>query len=282
MSTPESGAAREIQRIARNSGSSFYWAMRLLPADRRAAMFAVYAFCRVVDDIADGDLPADQKREGLDFWRQEIGRVFGGTPETGTGRALQDAQVGYGLDRAVMEAVIDGMAMDATGAALAPDMDTLIEYCNRVASAVGLLSIKIFGDDSPDARRGAIALGHALQLTNILRDVAEDAASGRLYLPSELLEDYGIDFADPAVVVQNPAVASVCEDLAAVAETRFAAAGEAFANCDRKALKPAFAMMEVYRILLRKLRARGWQRLDRRPRVGGLRKLWIALKYMVT
>lgn len=282
MSVPESDAAREAQHIARKSGSSFYWAMRLLPARRRAAMFAVYAFCRVVDDIADGDLPADEKRQGLDFWRREIGRIFGGTPETGTGRALQDAQVSFGLDRAVMEAIIDGMAMDATGTALAPDMDTLIEYCNRVASAVGLLSIKIFGDDSEAARKGAIALGHALQLTNILRDVGEDAARGRLYLPSELLEDYGIDFADPAAVAKNPALGSVCEDLAAVAENRFAVAGEAFAQCDRKALKPAFAMMEVYRILLRKLRARGWKRLDRRPRIGGLRKLWIALKYTMT
>lgn len=269
----------QVRRVAAGSGSSFYWPMRLLPPDRRDAMFAVYAFCREIDDIADGDLPAEEKARGLDEWRAEIGRIFGGTPETGTGCALQDAVMRFGLDRTMMEAIVDGVAMDATGAAVAPDMDTLIEYCNRVASAVGLLSIRIFGDDSEQAREGAIALGHALQLTNILRDVAEDAARGRLYLPRELMEDYGIDFADPAAAVRNPAVASVCEDLAEVAERRFAAAGEAFAACDRKALKPAFAMMEVYRILLRKLRARGWRRLDRRPRLGRLHKLWIALKY---
>jgi phytoene synthase len=270
-----------VRRVAAGSGSSFYWAMRLLPPDRRDAMFAVYAFCREVDDIADGELSAEEKRQGLDYWRQEIGRIFGGTPETGTGCALQDAALRFGLDRKIMEAIVDGVAMDATGAAVAPDMDTLTEYCSRVASAVGLLSIRIFGDDSDDARKGAIALGHALQLTNILRDVAEDAGRGRLYLPRELLEDYGIDFADPAGVVRNPAVAAVCRDLAEVAEGRFAAAGEAFAGCDRKALKPAFAMMEVYHILLGKLRARGWKRLDRRPRVGWLRKLWIALKYAI-
>lgn len=275
----EAGTTAHVRRVAAGSGSSFYWAMRLLPPDRRDAMFAVYAFCRAVDDIADGDLSAADKAEGLDFWRREVGRIFHGTPATETGCALQDAQLRFGLDRAIMEAVIDGVAMDATGEALAPDMATLTEYCNRVASAVGLLSIKIFGDDSTDARKGAVALGHALQLTNILRDVAEDAGRGRLYLPRELLEDYGIDYADPAVAVRNPALASVCEELAEVAENRFAVAGEAFASCDRKALKPAFAMMEVYHILLRKLRARGWKRLDRRPRVGGLRKLWIALKY---
>jgi phytoene synthase len=271
-----------VRRVAAGSGSSFYWPMRLLPPDRRDAMFAVYAFCREVDDIADGDGSAAEKSLALDRWRREIGRIFGGSPETETGRALQDAVLRFGLDRAIVEALVDGVAMDATGEAVAPDMDTLTVYCNRVASAVGLLSIRIFGDDSEEARKGAIALGHALQLTNILRDVAEDAARGRLYLPRELLEDYGIDFADPAVVVRNPAVASVCEDLAEVAEDRFAEAGAALRTCDRNALKPAFAMMEIYHILLRKLRARGWTRLDRRPRIGWLRKLWIALKYAVT
>ncbi len=269
----------QVRRVAAGSGSSFYWPMRLLPPDRRDAMFAVYAFCRAVDDIADGDLAAAEKAQALDEWRDEIGRIFGGTPETATGRALQDAALRFGLQRSVMETIVDGVAMDATGEAVAPDMDTLVEYCNRVASAVGLLSIRIFGDDSGAAREGAIALGHALQLTNILRDVAEDADRGRCYLPRELMEEHGVAFTDPAKALQDPALAAVCEDVAEVAERRFAAASEAFAACDRKALKPALAMMEVYRLLLRKLRARGWRRLDRRPRVGRLRGLWIALKY---
>jgi len=278
----EAETMAQVRRVAAGSGSSFYWPMRLLPPDRRDAMFAVYAFCREVDDIADGDLPAEDKVRGLDFWRAEIARIFGGTPETGTGAALQDAVIRFGLKRKVMESIVDGVAMDATGAAVAPDMDTLVEYCNRVASAVGLLSIRILGDDSGAAREGAIALGHALQLTNILRDIGEDADRGRFYLPRELMEDHGVDFADPAAALQNPALAAVCEDVAEVAERRFAAASEAFAACDRKAIKPALAMMEVYRLLLRKLRARGWRRLDRRPRVGRLRRLWIALKYTLT
>ncbi len=272
-------ARAQVRRVAARSGSSFYWPMRLLPPDRRDAMFAVYAFCRAVDDIADGELSVAEKAQALDAWRDEIRRIFGGTPETATGRALQDAALRFGLQRSVMETIVDGVAMDATGAAVAPDMDTLVQYCNRVASAVGLLSIRIFGDDSGPAREGAIALGHALQLTNILRDVAEDADRGRCYLPRELMEEHGVAFADPATVPQDPALAAVCEDVAEVAERRFAAASEAFAACDRKALKPALAMMEVYRLLLRKLRARGWRRLDRRPRVGRLRGLWIALKY---
>ncbi len=275
------GDSTEIRRIVEDAGTSFYWAMRLLPADRRDAMFAVYAFCREVDDIADGDLPVEDKRKGLDEWRAEIARIFEGEPESAVGKALAAATRDYGLDRGVMEAIVAGVEMDATGEAMAPDMDTLITYCNRVASAVGLLSIKIFGDDSEDARRGAVSLGHALQLTNILRDVAEDAAEGRLYLPRELLEDYGIDSKDPAVVIAHPATGQICRDIAEVAAGRFAAARESFAKCDRKALRPAFAMMDVYELLLKRMQTRGWTRLDRRPRIGPLAKLWIALKHMM-
>ncbi len=279
--TAEAAATAEIRRIVEGAGSSFYWAMRLLPRERREAMYAVYAFCREVDDIADGELPLAEKQAGLDEWRAEIARIFEGEPESTVGRALADATESYGLERGLMEAIIDGVEMDATGEALAPDLDRLTSYCSRVASAVGLLSIKVFGDDSEAARHGAIALGHAMQLTNILRDVAEDAARGRLYLPRELLADYGIEATDPAAVIGNPAVAAVCGDLAEVAQDRFAEAARAFARCDRKALRPAFAMMDVYRLLLARMQARGWTRLDSRPRIGPLARLWIALKHML-
>ena len=279
--TTEKSATVEVRRIVEDAGTSFYWAMRLLPAERRDAMFAVYAFCREVDDIADGELPVEEKRVGLDEWRAEIARIFEGEPESTVGRALAAATRDYGLDRADMEAIVDGMEMDATGEALAPDMQTLITYCNRVASAVGLLSIKVFGDDSEDARRGAVALGHALQLTNILRDVVDDAARGRLYLPRELLLEYGITATNPAEVIDNQVVCAVCDELAEVAANRFAEARKSFKTCNRKALKPAFAMMDVYRLLLRRMQARGWTRLDKRVRIGPLAKLWIALKHML-
>jgi phytoene synthase len=279
--TEEQGATAEIRRIVEDAGTSFYWAMRLLPAERRDAMFAVYAFCREVDDIADGDLPVADKRRGLNEWRAEIARIFEGEPESAVGRALAAATRDYGLDRGAMEAIIDGMEMDATGEALAPDMDTLITYCNRVASAVGLLSIKVFGDDSEEARRGAVSLGHALQLTNILRDVVDDAAQGRLYLPRELLAEYGIDSTDPAEVIDKPSVSAVCNDLSEVAARRFESARKSFNKCNRRALKPAFAMMDVYQLLLRRMQSRGWTRLDKRVRIGPLAKLWIALKHML-
>ncbi len=222
-----------------------------------------------------------EKQERLAQWRAEIGRVFDGEPRSATGRALGEAARRFGLARADMEAVVDGVAMDADASANAPDMATLELYCSRVAGAVGLLAIRIFGDSSESARRGALALGHALQLTNILRDVAEDAERGRLYLPRELLAAHGLATQGPATVLRDPALAGVCRDLAALAERRFAEAGAAFAGCDRRALGPAFAMMEVYRLLLRRMQARGWDRPEERPRIGTAAKLRIALKYLL-
>ena len=281
MSASDIAAAREARRIAVKSGSSFYWPMRLLPPERRDAMFAIYAFCRAVDDIADGDLPPQEKAGALAEWRAEIGRIVAGRPQTAIGRALLDARSGFGLDRSDLEAVLDGVAMDVSGEMQAPDMATLTLYCRRVAGAVGLLSLKVFGDDSPTARRGAVALGHAMQLTNILRDVGEDAARGRLYLPRDLLVEHGIAVTDPSAVVTRPAVAAVCAELGAIAAQRFADAEAAFAGCDRRALRPAFAMMEVYRLLLRRMARGGWRRLDRRPRIGRATKLWVAVKHLL-
>jgi phytoene synthase len=282
MSASGIAASRETRRIAVQSGSSFYWPMRLLPPARRDAMFAIYAFCRAVDDIADGDLPQEDKANALADWRAEIEHVAEGRPQTAIGLALLEARRLYGLDRADLEAVIDGVAMDMTGESQAPDMATLTLYCRRVAGAVGLLSIKVFGDDSPAARRGAVALGHAMQLTNILRDVEEDAARGRLYLPRDLLLEHGIAITEPAAVVTRPAVAAVCAELGGIAAQRFADAEAAFAECDRKLLRPAFAMMDVYRLLLRRMARGGWKRPGRRPRIGAPVKLWIALKHLLT
>lgn len=268
----------EVRRIAARSGSSFYWSMRLLPKEKRAAMFAIYAFCRAVDDIADETAPASQKRRELDGWREELARLGSGTPRTAIGRALAAATERFGLVQDDLLGVIDGVEMDVVGTVQAPDMVTLELYCARVAGAVGLLSLKVFGADSAEARHGALALGHAMQLTNILRDLAEDAARGRLYLPRELLEEHGIVATEPRAVLRHPAAGQVCAALAEIAETRFAEAETAFAACPRRPLRPAFAMMAVYRLLLRRLRERGWTRLAEAPRISSALRFLIALR----
>jgi squalene synthase HpnD len=261
------------------SGSSFYWAMRLLPLARREAMFAIYAFCREVDDIADGDDPPDTKLAKLAEWRTEIDRVYDGSPTFPTARALVDPVRDHDLGRADFHAVIDGMEMDVGVGIVAPTMKELEIYCRRVAGAVGLLSIRAFGGASGRAEEFAVELGIALQLTNILRDLMQDAAIGRLYLPRELLEAHGIATTEPRRVLADPRLPDVCNDIAALARRRFDAAQSALRESPAKALRPAVVMMRHYQRILEQLEARGWRNLDREVSVPTPIKIWIALRY---
>jgi len=265
--------------ITANAGTSFYWGMRILPRARREAMYAIYAFCREVDDIADGPKAPEARAACLDEWRAEIDRVFAGGPHTMTGRALVEPVRAFHLAREDFLAVIDGVAMDAREEMRAPSAAALKQYCARVAGAVGLLSIRAFGDGSKRARDLALALGEALQLTNILRDLREDAGRGRLYLPRELLEKHGVKTRDPDAVLAHPALGAVCGELAGQAEAKFAEARAALRDCDRRALRPAVIMMTIYRRILEKLVRRGWQRLDEPIEVGKPTKIWIALRH---
>lgn len=276
--TPQAARAH-VHAVATASGSSFLSAMRLLPRRRREAMFAIYAFCREVDDIADDPLPKAEKIARLAEWRLEIDRLYAGRPSMPTGCALLEPVREFGLARDDLIALIDGMEMDALETMHAPDMATLELYCARVAGAVGLLSIRIFGDPSAQARTVAIALGEALQLTNILRDLHEDAERGRLYLPSELLKRHGIPVGAAGSVLAHPALPAVCLDLARVARRRFAEADAAMAGCRRSAMRPAKVMMHMYRRVLDGLERRGWVHLDRRVRVPTLTKLAILLRH---
>ena len=261
------------------AGTSFYWAMRLLPEARRDAMFAVYVFCREVDDIVDGSGTPQAKRRHLGAWRAEIDAVYAGKPATVAGRALLMAVHDFGLRREDFMAVIDGMEMDADQDIRAPSMADLDLYCDHVASAVGRLSVRAFGVATEAADRVAHSLGRALQLTNILRDLAEDGARGRLYLPRELLESVGITATDPESVLRHPSLPLACEALAEIAARHFADARVAMTECPRKPMRPAAVMGAVYRATLRRLRQRGWQDLDREVRVPKPIKLWLAFRY---
>jgi len=184
-----------VRTVVAGSGTSFYWGMRLLPPPKREAMFAIYAFCREVDDIADSDAPPDTKQGLLAGWRAEIEALYAGRPSRPTSLALAVPIERFDLPRAEFDAMIDGMEMDATAALRAPPMAQLERYCRCVAGAVGVLSVHVFGARAPDRVAGAVALGEALQLTNILRDVAEDALRGRVYLPEEDLKRFGVSAA---------------------------------------------------------------------------------------
>jgi phytoene synthase len=261
------------------SGTSFYWGMRLLPRAKRDAMYAIYTFCREVDDIADGPLPPAVKLAQLAAWRAEVGALFAGRASWPTTQALVDPVDRFDLPRAEFDAMIDGMEMDAGERMRAPALAELERYCRCVAGAVGLLSVRVFGALGPGPERGALALGEALQLTNILRDLVEDAARGRLYLPRELLERQGIAEREPERVLDHPALPAVCAALAGRARQRFEEADRRFAGSDRRRVRPALVMMQVYRRTLERLIARGWQRLDQPVRLAKPERLWLALRY---
>ncbi|MFO1091652.1 MAG: presqualene diphosphate synthase HpnD [Hyphomicrobiales bacterium] len=250
---PEGPAAIAAQVKA--ASTSFYWAMRLLPRERREAIFAVYAFCRAVDDIADDEPDPARRDAGLDAWRREIDALYAGDPRNPITRALKPGLKAFGLRRADFLAIIDGMEMDADGPIVAPDMKTLDLYCDRVASAVGRLCVCIFGDASIHGMAVAEHLGRALQLTNIARDVDEDARIGRVYLPRELLEKHGIPARPPEGIMRHSAYPALWREFAGMAQERFRLADEALSVCGRATMRPARIMMEVYRLNLKRLMA---------------------------
>lgn len=279
--SPDAQAQAHVETVVRGAGTSFYWAMRRLPEDKRRAMFGVYAFCREVDDIADGTDAAPEKMAALGRWRGEIERLFGDHPRDPVTRALKPAVAEYSLRKEDFRAIIDGMEMDARDALRIADMDELNLYCDRVACAVGRLSVRVFGLDDAIGFELASSLGQALQLTNILRDITEDAERNRLYIPADLLGAHEIpnDAGDIAGVLNHPRFPQVCDTLAAVARRRFDQAKAVIRNCDRDRIRPAVMMMEVYRRILEKLAHRGWLRLDLPVTISRPGKLWIALRY---
>jgi len=277
---PDAESLRQaIRQRVEAAGTSFYWAMRLLPHHRRNGMYAVYAFCREVDDIADGERPVQHKLAALTAWREEIDGLYAGHPRHLITRALNEPVLRYHLRRRDFHAVIDGMEMDARDAICAPDLATLDLYCARVACAVGHLSIHVFGDESDAAHAVAESLGRALQLTNILRDLDEDARRGRLYLPHEILDRHGIRSTDPVAVLQHPALPAVCREVAAIAEEHFEESMRMMARCARRAMRPAAVMAALYHATLAAVLRSEWRDPAARVSLSTSRKLWLALRH---
>jgi squalene synthase HpnD len=277
--TIEAQALAHARRMVDRSGTSFRWSMKVLPPEQRDAMYAVYAFCREVDDVVDEPGDREAKERALAAWRAEIDAVVDGSPTRPTGRALAAAMRKYVLPKAAFLDVIDGMAMDLSGAMRAPSEADLHKYCDRVAGAVGRLSLPIFGGAGENAPALATALGEALQYTNMLRDLGEDMRLGRLYLPRERLVAHGIDSDDPATVLAHPNIGAVCDELAQHARQRFAESAALIAQGDRRRLKPCRVMMAVYQRILDGLVARGWSDPTAPFRLSKPTKAWIALRY---
>jgi phytoene synthase len=263
---------------AQVSRSSFYTAMRIMPKAEREAMFAIYRFCRLVDDIADdGTRPRPQRDAELNEWRADLAALYDGKP---AGRAAFLAQPvhAFGLRLADFLAVVDGMGMDVAEDIRAPDLATLDLYCDRVAAAVGRLSTRIFGMDEKPGLELAHELGRALQLTNILRDLDEDAGLGRLYLPGELLRQAGIATTEPNAAIGDPRVDAACRALAEQTLKHFAAADRLMRARPRGRLLAPKMMEAVYRAMLKDMLAAGWTPPRRRVRIAKPRLLWIVVR----
>lgn len=274
-------AAAQAHAIAvvRRSGTSFYYGMRILPPERRMAMYALYAFGREVDDVADDHGPRDEKLRQLDAWRGEVERLYAGGPVTfPTVKALVAPVARFGLPKEEFLSLVDGMEMDARDAIHGPDWETLRLYCRRVAGTVGLLSIRVFGADEAEAPEFALALADGLQLTNILRDLGEDAERGRLYLPRELLDEHRVPLGgDLFATLRHPHMPAVCDAVATEARRRFADTDRALAACRRDRLRPALLMMGVYEQVLDQLTARPWRPAGPPLKLGSLQKLRAAI-----
>ncbi|WP_395666625.1 presqualene diphosphate synthase HpnD [Methylocella sp.] len=259
---------------ARSRKSSFYLAMRILPKPQREAMFEIYSFCRAVDDIADEPGPLPARRAALARWRRDVDALYGlasGDPPKG----LVAATKRFGLARLDFQALIDGMEMDLDGPIRAPDAATLDLYCDRVASAVGRLSVKVFGAPAQEGEALAHHLGRALQLANILRDLDEDAGVGRLYLPREALEAAGIDpDAPPQIILDHPALGAACAPLLAQARAHFDEARAIMARCPRASVKAPAVMADVYEPMLAQMERNGFAPPRARPKTSKLRALF--------
>ena len=263
------------QEKASSSGSSFYYSFMFLPPERRQAITALYAFCREVDDVVDEchDLQVAQTK--LDWWRNEVRQVFGGQPQHPVGQALKDVVQRFPLPMEQLLEIIDGMQMDLNQTRYL-DWKALNLYCYRVASVVGLLSAEIFGYTNRQTLKYAHDLGLAFQLTNIIRDVGEDARRGRIYLPVDELQRFNV----PARQILDAKHSDNFRELMAFQAARARQLYDrAFAQLpaeDRKAQRPGLIMAAIYRTLLDEIEADGFLVLDRRTSLTPLRKIWIA------
>ncbi len=263
------------QDKAAKSGSSFYYSFMFLPPQRRQAITALYAFCREVDDVVDECHDLSLAQTKLEWWRQEVARVYAGTPTHPVGLALQDIIGAFNLPQEQLLEIIDGMAMDLAQTRYL-DFKGLQLYCYRVASVVGLLAAEIFGYRDRQTLKYAHDLGLAFQLTNIIRDVGEDARRGRIYLPVEDLQRFDVPARDILEARYSDAFRELMAFQAQRAESFYDQAFAHLPEVDRKAQRPGLVMAAIYRTLLREIAADGFKVLDRRTSLTPLRKVWLA------
>ena len=263
------------QQKAAASGSSFYYSFLFLPPERRQAITALYAFCREVDDVVDECDDPQVAASTLVWWRAEVARLYAGQPQHPVTQALQAVLPRFNLPQEQLLEIIDGMEMDLQQTRYL-DFKALSLYCYRVASVVGLLAAEIFGHTERQTLKYAHDLGMAFQLTNIIRDVGEDARRGRIYLPLDELKRFDVPVADILNARHSDNFRRLMEFQIERAEDYYAQAMRQLPDIDRKAQRPGLVMAAIYRALLEEIKRDGSRVLNQRTSLTPLRKLWIA------
>lgn len=269
------------QDKAARSGSSFYYSFLFLPPERRRAITALYAFCREVDDVVDETSDAAVAARKLDWWEQEIARLNDGRPDHPVTRALAAHVQAYGLTQSRLLEVIAGMRMDLVQNRYA-DQAALDLYCRRVAGVVGEMASSIFGQTDPTTLRYADRLGLAFQLTNIIRDVGEDARKGRIYLPQDALRRYAVSTGDLLAARRTEGFTALMTEMTHRARQAYREAYALLPEADRRAQRPGLIMAAIYCTLLDEIERDGFQVLDRRTSLTPIRKLWLAWRTWVS
>ncbi len=275
--TPDDYCAQK----AAASGSSFYYSFRFLPPNRRRAITALYAFCREVDDIADDVTDHNVARAKLGWWRTEIANLFAGHPTHPVSQALLPATRDFQIDAARLNEIIDGMEMDLTKKRYR-DWEELHLYCHRVAGVVGQLSAGIFGFSNPKTLEYAENLGLAFQMTNIIRDVGEDARRDRIYLPQAELDQFKVTPEEILTAKHTPRFQELMAFQSGRANSLYDRAFEALLPEDRRPQRPGLIMSAIYRTLLDEIERDGFKVLTQRISLTPIRKLWLAWKTWVT
>lgn len=263
------------------SGSSFYYSFLFLKGARREAIMALYAFCREVDDVVDETSDTEVAARQLDWWRHELDRMVAGTPQHPVTKALRPHMDTFDIKRKWLDAIIDGMAMDLNQHRY-PDFEGLKLYCHRAAGVVGCAAARIFGATEPGTTAYADQLGLAFQLTNIIRDVGEDARRNRIYLPLDELEQFKLTPADILNRRYSPAFIEMMQLQATRARQAYRDAYALLPQADRAAQRPGLMMAAIYSTLLKEIERDRFQVLDQRTSLTPIRKLWLAWRTWVT
>ena len=269
-----------INRIVKKSGSSFFWSMRLLPRAKREAMYTIYAFCRHIDDIVDGDLPIKEKQDLINAWREEIDNIYDKkVPATEIGRKIYKNCMRFKLPKGEFIKLIDSISMDLPKPLQAPKLEDFLKYCRGVAGVPGNLSLRIFGcEDENLIEELATSLGNALQITNILRDVKEDAQANRLYIPKEYLKKAEITSKKPSEVLVNKNLSVAREELAKMASEDYARANQIIPFLDKDTARPVRAIAAIYKKYFDIMQNRGWEIVSPKPQISRFNKLSLALR----